>query len=1242
MTRFYSIALGILVALCSTTPVFSQKYKEMMNDPNVNFYDVVQEADAYFAQRDKGKGSGWAPYQRWKHSMESQYYPSGVRNQSSPYFAREAYQKFVESSQKNAARVSASESGWKDLGPYTIDKISGHYAPGLGRVECFYVYPNDTMKIFLGSRSGGFWRTVDGGRHWEGTTDFLPASGVNTIAVSPTNPNQVLINVRNANNGVTHGIYRSLDGGITWSSTKFNPTNLKKGGLGSNFSINRVVYSPHVPGMVFVTASDGLYRSTDNLDTWTKVTNGSISEIDFHPSNTSLVYIYDYYYWGSNKNVILRSVNQGQTFAPTNTIVGNNDNTSVTLAVSTFGCQDCLFFASGNGVWKSTDNGNSFTFLSNPKTGNGAFAVNDMNPDNMLTGGIDVVVSADGGKTFQQKTWWALSKERPFNGPNYVHADLREAECIKGVFYLATDGYLCKSNDGGNTWTRLSEGTGIRENYDVGVSQSNSFRNICGSQDNGQSLSTENGWLEIYGADGMVGIIHPLNYNWMIGSWQNGGRLRTKNGSVSNQVVTPPGQKNAAWVAPLLFDPNNHMRVYSFSDSIYVSDNFGSNWTNIGPTTVGTAQQAVIAENNSDIILIASGSKLAKSMDRGKTFTAVKGLPNYSITDIGIDPNDDYTLIVTYNRYERDSSKVFISQDLGATWKNITYNLHDMPIYSVVIDHTPQKNIYLGAEIGVFTKPMNATEWTLFTTDLPNMSVLDLELQYGTNALRAATWGRGLWSQTLVGRREYPTIPMVSMSVLPTENLPVESVPLHVSAAVKYSDKISSVFLKWSKDTPDVSTVIPMSLISDSTYRTLGPLPDVPAGTKIYYKIYAVGSKKDTTETYKYMYTVNPFKYCDALGADGTGSDYINSIRLAGVQNTSKQEKYADFTKTVIQLVTDSVYTLQIGMNYHFAPDTTSGWIDYNHNAVFEKNEQIVMSVIDSLHQSYGTFRVPRDVAKDTTRLRVRSQYNSETPDPCGTRTGEVEDYTIIFKHAPPKVTFAVDQSSLCGPSYVHFTYTGDPADSLRWILSNSSYTFTSTKPSDSIRLSNAGIYTLNLTAYNKGGAVPAAQPTVITVVVIDTSITSIPGGLRAGADSARYQWLNCAANHQPIPGATNRTFQPQTDGLYAVEIQHNGCTDTSLCYTVLTVGVEEEKSADNTLSVYPNPTSGELEITLPNAEKVTVSVFDIHGKIQYEHSAEQSTRLNLNLNSLPDGAYYLKIQSDTNTMYRKVVKKKD
>ncbi len=1217
----------------------AQTYLRMMNDPSVNFYDVVKEADAYFANRDKGKGTGYAPYQRWKYANESHFYPSGNRSTVSPYFAQEAYISFLRNNNNNLLfQPTAGENGWKDLGPYTIDKISGHYAPGLGRVESFYVDPKNPKLLYLGSRSGGFWRSTDEGKSWVGTTDFLFASGVNTIAVSPTNPDLVLINVRNAGNGVTHGIYNSTDGGLTWQSTKFNPTVLGKGGLGSNFAINEIAYNPYADNMVFVCANDGLYRSTDNLSTWTKVINNGVSEIEFHPTNPNIVYIYEY--TGANRSYVMRSTNKGQSFTKSNLISGNNDNNTVNLSVSN-GCPDCLFFASSNGIWKSIDNGLNFTYLSNPKTGNGAFAVNDINQNNMIYGGIDVVVSTDGGSTFNQKTWWALSQEHPFNGLNYVHADLRVAGSIGGVFYLGTDGYLTKSTDGGNTWSRLSEGVGIRENYSLGTSQSNTYRNICGSQDNGQSLLTEKGWLEIYGADGMEGIIHPLNADWMIGSWQNGGRRRSKNGAESGDIVTPPGQKNASWIAPLLFDPNNHMKVFSFSDSVYKSENFGTSWTNLGPTTIGSLSEATIAENSSDNMLIASGANLLQSTDGGKSFIRVKGLPNYNITDIAFDPKDDNTIIVTYNRYEKDSSKVFISRDFGWSWQNITYNLYNMPINTVVIDHSDASNIYLGAEIGVFYKSMDDTEWKLYNPNLPNVSINDLKIQYGTNTLRAATWGRGLWEYPLAGRNTYPAIPMVTTSSLPTDNQPVEEVPITVTATVKYNEKLSEVFIRWSKDVPIFTNSIVMKNIKDSTYESISPIPDFSTGTKIFFKVFAIGVNRDTTETYKYMYTINPFKYCEAIGADNTTADYINFVSLAGISNSSANEKYGDFTEKTIELVTDSAYTLQIGMNFHWEQDTVSAWIDYNHNAVFEKNEQIHMSELDSNHKAYGTFSVPISVAKDTTRMRVRSQFWNENPDPCGNRTGEVEDYTIIFKQGPPKLTFILDQTALCKPSYVSFRYTGDQVDSLRWELTNggTAFKFASTKIADSTFLSLRGVYTLNLSAYRNGSLFSVIKNQAIVLTIVDTSVTQVVNKLRANAENVSYRWLDCSDGHQAIKGATSKEFQPSSDGLFAVEVMQNGCRDTSLCFNVKVTSVEV-MNPESTLPVYPNPTTGQFEIDMQTIQHdAYVSVIDIHGKKVAASVFKDQSKLSMNISNLPNGPYYIEVKSNNNVKYYKVVK---
>ncbi|MBL7999623.1 MAG: hypothetical protein JNL32_13440, partial [Candidatus Kapabacteria bacterium] len=1102
-------------------PMFGQKYKDMMNDPNINFNEVVREAEAYFGTNDKGKGSGYKPYLRWRYNNESKYYPTGERNLVPMTFSEDSWAAFMQSDAvvKQSNTLQAFPNGWVELGPRYVNRITTHYAPGLGRIENFFVSKRDTNRIYLGSRSGGFWRTSDGGKTWQNTTDKLPASGVNAIAVSPTNDNNVVINVQNGYNGTTLGLYRSSDGGLTWRATAFVPSVLGKGGLGSNFGINQIAFSPHNDNLILISAADGLYRSDDNLQTWQKITDGSISEIEFHPTNPNIIYIYDYYYWGTNKNVILRSVDAGRTFTTSTTLVGNNDNTGVRLAVSA-NCPNCVYFASVNGVWRSSDNGANFTFIAKPPKAVDGFAVNDKNERNMVTGAVDTWVSTDGGANFTQRTWWSLGST-PFNGPSYVHADIRDAQCVNGVFYVATDGYLARSRDNGITWERISEGTGIRENYSLCVSQSNTYRNYLGSQDNGQSLMTENGWLEIMGADGMEGVIHTLNDDWIMGSWQFGGRLRYKDGGLSSQQVTPPGQKNGGWIAPFFSDPNNPMRVWSVSDSVYRSDDFGSTWTNIGTTTIGTASEAAVAENNSDIIYLSAGSALVKSTNGGRSFVRVNGLPNFGITDIAISPRNDNVVVVTYNRYQRDTSKVFITMNGGSTWTNISANLRDLPVTAVVIDHTPESNIYLGTEHGVVYKKLTDTDWKVYNPNLPNVSVQDIKVHYGTNTLRIGSWGRGLWEYALIGRNSYPEIRRVRIINQPTDNSPKLSQAQFVTAHVVYGKQLTKVAVQWSKDQPQFSNEIAMQKVNDTTYKSISPLPQFPVGTKMYFRVIANGTGNENSETYKFMYTVQPFKYCDAIGADNTTADYITRVALAGSEYTSQKEKYGDFTDKYFTLFTDSTYTLTVGMNFHWEQDTTAAWIDYNHDAEFDETEKITMGELNAQHVATGTFRVPADVANDTTRIRVRSQYWNESPNPCGSRTGEVEDYTVVFRRAP-KVAFTTSMNQLCSPQDVTFSYSGDAVDSVQWELRQGTLLQASGRGLQWTRRFNiTGTYDVTVRGFKDGVPYTSLAKNIVTLNIIDTTVKQQFTQLTSNEPDAQYQWLDCTASLRPVPGAT-------------------------------------------------------------------------------------------------------------------------
>ncbi|MEM7368729.1 MAG: GEVED domain-containing protein [Bacteroidota bacterium] len=1298
------------IGLLSAQPVYKQK----MLDPNVNFYDVVQEAETYFQTHSKGKGSGWKGYQRWKNENESRFYPTGDRKAADPHFAENAYRQFLNASQ---AKLAVFDSGWRDLGPYDANNITEHYSAGIGRVEAFWVNPNNDQHIYMGSRSGGFWRTTDGGATWENTTDYLIASGVNAIAVNPNNPDSVLINVRNANNATTHGIYRSTDGGLTWTQTAFNPTNLSWGGLGTNDVIYKIAYHPTIPDLVYVGTSRGLFRSANDLFSWSNpVNNGWITDIEFHPTLSNILYIYDDSFFGSNQNVVLISTNGGTIFSQSATLTNNNDARCY-IATSP-DCANCIYVGSTNGVWKSTNTGTSFTFLTNPNETCRGFAVSDLDDDNMIYGYVDLEASTNGGTSFTQVTNWFFNN---LPGPAYVHADLRTAGCVNGVFYVGTDGYLCKSTDNGVTWTRLNDGTGIRENYAVGVSQSNWDVHMAGSQDNGTSILDETGWIEWNGGDGMEAIIQPLNNDWMIGSWQFGTRQRTKDGGQSRHGIGTPqsGSSQASWEAPLFFDPKQQMRVFHFSDSVFSSEEFGDNWQYVGsPPNMGIIRIAAIAQNNSNLIIAARGSDIRLSQDGGQSWASItSGLPGHSVTDIAFDPNDDQTIVVTYNRYQNDNEKVYISHNLGSTWTNITHNLGNMPIRSVAIDHSSAANIYVGAEIGVYYKPMNSNSWTLYNTNLPNVAVRDLEIQYGSNTIKAATWGRGLWDYHLVGRKDYPAILTTGITTPPTENLPLQNVDQTVTSVISYGNTLSSVYVAWSANGTALDNIIPMSNTVDSTWVSQSGIPgNLPANTEIFFKVFAIGSTGDTTETYRFMYTIHEFDYCNSNG----NMDFTTAVTLvdfAGINNsTGKTQPYTDYTATDSAHVDiNQSYNLTVHLdtdgNYQIF---SKAWIDWNRNAIFtDPGEEYDLGSATNTADGPTTnsplsILVPSNALPGRTTMRVSARYDL-APVPCGTGfDGEVEDYSIIVSNAncaPTSSSITVDECeyylSPAGNTYVtsgtyldtvlnvngcdslitiHLTVSDDTEETINptacgsYTIPSGLATYTvSGVYEDTISNANGCDSTLiiNLTIVSESFAslaesvcdsytVPSGNETYLvsgiyqdtianaqgcdsiltidlTVMDIDTSLTATNVSLTVGETAATYQWIDCGTN-MPIMGETSQTFLPTENGMYAVVVESNGCTDTSACFLMSSVGILDSDFGQN-VRIFPNPTHGQFEIDLGGMyQDIQIDITDLRGKTIHQAAALNKESMSIQLEQAA-GVYLVTVTADGKSAVFKLLK---
>ncbi len=993
----------VFITLYSTRLSAQKKYKQMITDNSINFYDVVKEAQNYFKTHDKGKGSGWKGYQRWRNANEYKYYPSGNRNNIDPLFTAKAYQSFLK---KNSISTQQRNSftGWNELGPSRLTTFTGGYSNGLGRIEDHYVDPNNANRMYVGSRSGGFWKSLDGGVTWSGgSTDFLVASGVNTIGVMPTNPNQILINVRNSSNGYSHGVYRSTDAGDTWVQTNFNPTNLGFGGLGSDFRINTIAYHPTIANLVFISTNKGIFKSTDNLTTWTSLMDtDTITEIKFHPTNPNIIYILNLVF----PNRILRSTDTGNSYTPSN---GIGQNSYFNISVSN-ACPNCVYVANSYGIWKSTDLGVNFTYLNNPEGNCGGFTVSDTDNTKMIYGYLDTYGSIDDGNSFNKLTSWYLgstngdttSNQTSFEtSTNYIHADLHPAKSVNGVFYVGTDGLFCKSTDNGTNWEIIGQGIAVRENYKLGVSQSNTLRSISGSQDNGTSIKTENGWIEFYGADGMEGIIHPLNDDWMIGSLQNGGRLKTIDGGQTQIGATPTNSVNAAWEAPIAYDPNNQMTIYDFRQAVHKSDDFGTSWTTLGSPSFGdNIRNAAIAENNSQILVVSKYSELEKSTDGGTTWLNITGsLPNLSITDIAFDPKDDNTIIVTYADYTLDNNKVFITTNGGVSWSNITHNLGNMPIHSVVIDHTPEKNIYLGAEIGVYTKTMHGNSWSLYNNNLANTTIEELEIVYGSNTLKAATWGRGLWEYTLVGRNDFPSINTTKITDQPTTDLPKFGSDQFVTSNIEYNGTLTNVHVSWSINNPLFDNTIAMTNTSGTTWVSDTAIPKYPVGTKVFFKVFATGNNSDTSETYKFMYTVKPFEYCTAQSNSPT-YEHITNVTLNTINNTSIATGYSDFTNISTDVTRGVTYNLEVSYSNNYNTDQIKVWIDFNNNASFtDAGETFIFPLASGTNSPFTqAITIPNNAKLGSTRMRIRlnDTTNGSNLTSCGSSGyGEVEDYTL-------------------------------------------------------------------------------------------------------------------------------------------------------------------------------------------------------------------------------------------------------
>lgn len=162
-----------------------------------------------------------------------------------------------------------------------------------------------------------------------------------------------------------------------------------------------------------------------------------------------------------------------------------------------------------------------------------------------------------------------------------------------------------------------------------------------------------------------------------------------------------------------------------------------------------------------------------------------------------------------------------------------------------------------------------------------------------------------------------------------------------------------------------------------------------------------------------------------------------------------------------------------------------------------------------------------------------------------------------------------------------------------------------------------------------------------LTIVEVNTGVTVLDPVLTANAVGATYQWVNCDDDYAAIDGATNQEFTPTANGNYAVIVAQDGCSDTSDCYAISTVGLADN-AFPNAFYYYPNPTQKDLWIQLGDLPLAArVMVYAPTGQVVSDRFFTGEQLINLELQG-EDGLYFIRVISETQERVFTVVKREE
>jgi len=690
---------------------------------------------------------------------------------------------------KEAKTMQNEEKGnsvvdpWESMGPYNFG----------GRTLNITLNPQNDQTIYLGSASGGLWRSHTGGdgeMAWHRVPTGFPVLGVSTIAIESTDTMTMYIgtgevyNYEAAGTGAAFrstrgsygmGILKTIDGGQTWTKS-----------LDWTYAQNRGIWmikiDPLNADIVWSATTDGIYKSTDAGSTWDKMLDVVMgTDLIIHPTNTDQI-IAACGNLGSPNRGIYKTIDGGENWTKSTDSALPTDfqgKIQINYAPSN---PNIVYASIGNGFWfndgatwllRSDDFGEDWVLKNTEDYSlwQGWFAhdvaVNPVDPDKITTIGITVWQSDNGGSNIIEKTEGGGNWGEPVQGcstpTDFVHSDAHDVlyhPSDPNIIYVASDGGFSKSINGGNTFTTCSGGYQTVQFYN-GFASSQSDPNFAmgGLQDNGTIVyDGDKIWNTVRGGDGSWAAINPDDDNIRYASLQFLSIARSINGS-NFQNISPNTQgEETAFIAPYRIAPSDSKILYAATTKVYKTDSYGDDWTATASGNELDGNPVLCMEvsaQNEDVVYVGTAPFITEpsafiTTNGGATWQEISdGLPQRYPMDVTVDPNDEATAYIVYSGF--GTGHVFKTTNYGTTWSDITGTLPDAPTNAVIVDPANSQHVYVGNDIGVFSSTDGGVTWEAFQDGLATaVMIFDLNISPSNRKLRIATHGNGAYQRDLL------------------------------------------------------------------------------------------------------------------------------------------------------------------------------------------------------------------------------------------------------------------------------------------------------------------------------------------------------------------------------------------------------------------------------------------------------------------------------------------------------------